>query len=164
MILHDVQGLVSEMGHDALGQPGAYALDGAGGQIAQDGGGVRRHIPLVLLHLELAAVLGIVYPASPQNEAISVGHVGEDTAGGDHVVLQTEIHYGVSVVLVGVDDMLHRALQLGEGLLGGVLAPRHGDVKGRQRGIIVHGKPPFCKMGSCGYGASSKRHTVAPYF
>ena len=141
MVLHDIQGLVPEAGDDALGQLGAHPLDGAGGEVAEDGGGVGRQVSFVLLHLELAAVLGVMNPVAPQNEAVAVPDVGHGAAGGDDVVLQTEVQNRVAVVLIGVDDVLHGALELGQAVLGG---GRVGDIHGEVGGV-----------GSIGHGGSS---------
>ena len=152
VVLHHVQGFVPKAGHDALGQLGSHSLDGAGGQVAQDGRRIRRHIPLILLHLELAAVLGIMRPLAPQNQGVALVDVGHDAAGGDNVVLQSHVHNRVTVILVAVDDVLHGSLELGQPVSAslGFLPARKLRGLGRQeKQIVIHPlRPPFMVAGS----------------
>ena len=142
VILHDLQRLLPKVRHDPLRQLGANPLDGAGGQVAQNRGGIRGQVSLVLLHLELAAVLGIVHPVSPQNEGIPLTNVGHHAAGGDHVILHTEIQNGIPVLLVGIDDMLHRTLQLGQPISGTSRTGYHPRIP---RGIVTAGRKRIVK-------------------
>ncbi len=115
-----VQGLAAEMGHQALGQLRADALDQPRGQVLFDAGHRGRQHRVPPDHLELLAPLGVHLVGALEVELFALLDPGQRPHHGDGVAgaLDLEAHHGVMVFGVGEGEALHGAFQGFEGLGG----------------------------------------------
>ena len=116
------QGLGAEMGHQALGQFGADALDEPRGQIFFDAGhrGGEHRVPPH--HPELLPPLGMHLVAALEVELFPFLDRGQRPhhGGGLAASPDPEAHHGVVAVRVGEGEALHRPLQGRQGVGGQV--------------------------------------------
>ena len=112
MIFDDVKGVLSKLIHNLLRRFGADALDGTGGQIAQNGVDIGRQYTLVSLDRKLSAVLGIMYPAAVDGHAVALGYIRQCALDGHKIVIRAEVADGIAIFLVGIDHPLDTAREL----------------------------------------------------
>jgi hypothetical protein len=162
--------------HDPLGHPGPDSLDQPRAEVAADALDGRRKHRLVGLHLELAAVLGMAFPAAPQTQAFP-GLRPKQRPDHRHKVSRPPRGHpgdGVAGLLVGVGDAFkHRVQRRGRdrshvhpGKLRSFALPRaippsaarrRGQALGEVFGVgaggqSVEGRLPGCRRPRCAGG------------